>query len=402
MATASLTATGWSITNDAPKPSAGRLHLKLKRLLVAVALSGVLLAGCGSATNAASVWPEWDAFAKRFIQADGRVIDLTFDQKSTSEGQSYGLFFALVANDRPRFDAILNWTSNNLADGQLGQRLPAWLWGKKGDGSWGVKDGNAASDADLWLAYTLIEAARLWHAPEYAVRGHALLDQIKRQEVADAGIVGPVLLPGPVGFRLGDDRFRLDPSYWPGFLFRTLALEDPSGPWAAIWSSYLAMAGTLYASGIAPDLFIVDTHGRVTPDSERPPAGSYDAIRVYLWAGMSDADSAKLRPLLKRYATLVHQRGTPPERVDPGSGAILSGDFSPIGFSGAILPFLAAIGDRETLDQQQSRLHWSHLRAELGRGSNYYDDALILFGTGWLDQHYRFDQDGRLHPNWAK
>jgi len=66
------------------------------------------------------------------------------------------------------------------------------------------------------------------------------------------------------------------------------------------------------------------------------------------------------------------------------------------------LPFLAANGDRETLDQQQSRLHWSHLRAELGRGSNYYDDALILFGTGWLDQHYRFDQDGRLHPNWAK
>ena len=107
------------------------------------------------------VWPQWDEFASRFMQADGRIIDITFDRKSTSEGQSYGLFFALVANRRQQFDLILSWTSDNLAAGQLGEKLPAWLWGLREDGSWGVKDQNAASDADLWIAYALGEAGRL-------------------------------------------------------------------------------------------------------------------------------------------------------------------------------------------------------------------------------------------------
>ena len=40
------------------------------------------------------------------------------------------MFFALVANDRARFDKLLSWTEANLAGGDLTQRLPAWSWGK--------------------------------------------------------------------------------------------------------------------------------------------------------------------------------------------------------------------------------------------------------------------------------
>src|SRR5690242_9365011 len=100
--------------------------------------------------NPASIqggWGDWDRFAERFVQADGRVIDITFEGKTTSEGQSYGLFFALVANRRDQFDTLLKWTSDNLADGELDKTLPGWLWGKRDDGSWGIKDKNAASDA---------------------------------------------------------------------------------------------------------------------------------------------------------------------------------------------------------------------------------------------------------------
>lgn len=59
-------------------------------------------AGCGAA------WPRWDAFKRDFISADGRVIDVgSADSRTVSEGQAYGLFFALVANDRRMFDTIL-------------------------------------------------------------------------------------------------------------------------------------------------------------------------------------------------------------------------------------------------------------------------------------------------------
>ena len=83
-------------------------------------------------------WPAWEAFKAQFINEDGRVIsDDAGGGQTYSEGQAYALFFALVANDRAAFDKLLRWTENNLCDGDITARLPAWLWGKRPDGSWG-------------------------------------------------------------------------------------------------------------------------------------------------------------------------------------------------------------------------------------------------------------------------
>jgi len=377
----------------------------LKQAVAAVLLVSTLLVAPANARDTAAAesavaWPEWERFAERFIQADGRVIDLTFDGKSTSEGQSYGLFFALVANRRAQFDTLLHWTSDNLADGQLGQRLPGWLWGKRDDGSWGIKDRNAATDADLWLAYTLLEAGRLWNSPQYSELGKQLLALVRKHEVVQAGAAGTLLLPGPIGFELPDGRYRVNPSYLPGFLFNYLDSADPDGPWAAVWTSYMKLAPRLYAHGVAPDNFIVNARGVVSPDTQGEPSGSYDAIRVYLWAGMSGQQSADLVRLLQPYGRLTRKLGTPPEKVNPASGAATKTDYSPIGFSGALLPFASALNDKELLAAQLERVQADAVRARLGGATNYYDQALILFGKGWQDGVYRFDEQGRLVTRW--
>lgn len=364
---------------------------------VRVALLAGVLSVATRPASAASDWPAWDEFASRFMQADGRIVDLTFDRKSTSEGQSYALFFALVANDRARFDSVLRWASDNLAEGRLGERLPAWLWGLREDGRWGVKDTNAASDGDLWIAYSLLEAARLWNAPAYAETGRRLLAQVQAREVAMAGSTGPVLLSGPVGFVLDKGRFRINPSYLPGFMFRYLAQVDPQGPWQPIWEGYLRLAPQIFSAGIAPDNVVVDSAGRAAPDSEAPPSASYDGIRVYLWAGMSGPDSEPLRRRLAPFAALTRQLGAPPEKVNPQTGAALRSDYSPIGYSGAMLPFLTALGDTAGVARQRERLRDAPQNAT----SNYYDRVLVLFGTGWADGHYRFDAQGRLMPRWS-
>ena len=89
----------------------------------------------GIAASLSGPWPLWDAYALSFIDDQGRVIDRQGGDRTTSEGQSYGLFFALVANDHERFDRLLNWTNNNLAGGDLGTRLPGWLWGRRRAGN---------------------------------------------------------------------------------------------------------------------------------------------------------------------------------------------------------------------------------------------------------------------------
>lgn len=87
--------------------------------------------------QAACTWPAWEQFKKDYISQEGRVIDPSDARKiTTSEGQSYGMFSALAANDRAAFDNILDWTQNNLAQGSLKERLPAWLWGKKENSKW--------------------------------------------------------------------------------------------------------------------------------------------------------------------------------------------------------------------------------------------------------------------------
>jgi endo-1,4-beta-D-glucanase Y len=346
-------------------------------------------------------WRDWEAFARRFVSQDGRVVDVTFDRRTVSEGQAYALFFALVAGQRAQFDRILRWTSDHLAQGHLGAQLPAWHWGRHADGRWGVIDPNSAADADLWLAYDLLEAGRLWQQPAYTEIGRRLAEQVANREIVDTGgPAGRVLMPAPAGFQLGDGRYRIDPSYLPGFIFRYLAVTDPVGPWQQVWDDYLRQAPTIMPRGIAPDLYVLAPDGSVSADTERAPCGSYDAIRVYLWAGMSGDNSRSLLSLLKPYAALIRADGAPPEKVDPRSGEIMPG-FKPIGFSGAVLPYLQAIGDHATLKQQRRRLWWARLRIQLGARANYYDQALILFGKGWVDGRYRFDDQGRVQPAWT-
>src|SRR5258707_8801314 len=146
----------------------------------------------------------WKSYTTAFMDNQIRVIDHDAGDRTTSEGQAYAMFFALVANDRRRFDRLLHWTEANLASGDLSLHLPAWLWGKDPDGKWGVLDSNSASDADVWMAYTLEEAGKAWGDANYRSLGIALAKRIAAEEVIQIPGFGTALLPGAKGFHNGD------------------------------------------------------------------------------------------------------------------------------------------------------------------------------------------------------
>jgi endoglucanase len=101
-----------------------------------------------------------DHFRQHYISEEGRVIDPADGRHHHLEGQSYALFFALVNDDRETFARLLDWTERQLARGDL--RLPAILaLGQAAGRQPGVLDANSASDSDLWIAYSLLEAGRL-------------------------------------------------------------------------------------------------------------------------------------------------------------------------------------------------------------------------------------------------
>jgi endoglucanase len=411
--------------------------LRHRSAVCALTFAALSLAAAPTATAAAAHaaqpancddWTAYRQFVARFVQQDGRVVDYsTAVQQSTSEGQSYAMFFALVANDRATFDRLLGWTRSNLSAGRFDSanvQLPAWQWGRKPDGSYGVLDPNSASDADLWIAYDLFEAARLWREPSYSKLAWALVTQIEKQEVATLAGLGPMLLPGPHGFQTGGTT-RLNPSYLPLPVLRALAAEAPSGPWASIAANAYTLVKTTAPRGFSPD-WAAWRDGRFIVDPTSGDVGSYDAIRVYLWAGLTDASDPLAKPWLDAVGGMREQiakTGVPPERVMTTSG-VAQGE-APLGFWGALLPYLRAFNDARAANLAQT--HLAALNATTtaavtpgaaaanaaapnaappdasAPGNNppvYYDEVLMLFGTGAADGRYHFDATGRLLPRW--
>ncbi|MGF6330885.1 endo-1,4-beta-D-glucanase Y [Pseudomonas sp. BS3782 TE3695] len=381
---------------------------RLSAVLVLALLTPAIAAGKSCESPA---WPLWQTYATRFVQADGRVLESSQETNhSTSEGQSYGMLFALIGNDQRRFDKLWRWTSANLAGSATATRLPGWLWGQGTDGQWRLQDANSAADADLWIAYALLEAARLWDRPDYHQDALHLMATIEAQLVVTLPGLGPMVLPGPQGFVQPDALWRLNPSYLPLPLLRRLAKEAPSGPWQAIAHNTATMIAQSSRHGFVADWVGYQgtsaQSGAFTSDPIHGDTGSYDAIRVYLWLGMSDTSEPLAARLLKRLDGMARSTvatGYPPETVKVLHGTVQGQ--SPFGFWAALIPYLQAKGQPGLADQQRRRvelaLHEALARPDGEAGPpRYYNFMLSLFALGWADKHYRFREDGTLKLSW--
>ncbi len=383
------------------------LRLRKRLLLVASLFMLCATGGCKQGP-----WTLWDAYAARFIDSQGRVIDPQGGGRTTSEGQAYAMFFALADNDRASFDRVLTWTQANLAGGDLQTHLPSWSWGKNKDGEWKALDPNPASDADVWLAYTLVEAGRLWKHPSYTNLGRKLMEQIAKTEVTNLPGFGLMLMPGPVGLFVHDRTWTLNPSYLPLFIFERLAVVDPAGPWQQIALGIPRLLRQSARHGFAMDWVDYVPGDGFYPAPEQPtkdaaPAmGSYDAIRVYLWAGMMDGSGKKKADLLNAVpgmAAYLANHGAPPEKVSD-QGIPLEQD-GPIGFSAAVLPYLRAFPQMEKPNAQQTVRLSAQRDASTGlygKDLAYYDQNLALFATGYLDGRFRFGPGGELKVEWTR
>lgn len=319
------------------------------------------------------------------------------------------MVFALMANDRATFERLWQWSFANLGAGNLQDKLPAWQWGHRADGSWGVIDANPASDADLWFAFALLEAARLWKQPRYGEQARALLKLVAKQEVVSLPGFGTMLLPGPQGFVQGNAdgprQWRLNASYLPVPVLRRLAAAESSGPWGTLATQAAKLVDAVARQGIVPDWSAYRSDAAGTgflTDPDKGDVSSYDAIRVYLWAGVTPSGDAAGRMLMKALAPQAQRmvgRAAPPERMHADSGAV-DGD-GPTGFSAALVPFLQAAGSPAAA-VQRTRAQTMIDSATGKSAATYYDTVLGLFGLGFAEGRYRFAPSGQLELEWEK
>lgn len=402
----SFTVTRWLLCRTRP---VGLLALFLTCLLPAAVRAE---SACGGPT-----WPLWQTFAEHFVQPDGRVLDASTPQRhSSSEGQSYGMFFALVANDREAFDKLWRWSRDNLSRGDIKTNLPGWFWGRDEQGNWRLLDDNSASDADLWFAYALLEAGRLWHRDDYTLAARQILHNVVAQEVADLPGLGKMLMPGKVGFIKptldAPDHWQLNPSYMPIPILRRFSEVDRKGPWAQIADNTATLIRAVNGKGFVADWVSYRAtgpeSGEFIVDPVKGDLGSYDAIRTYLWAGLMPASDSLRKPLLDSLGGMLQATladGVPPEKVQVQSGQ--RSGAGPFGFSAALLPYFNALGNASLQQQQALRVQQlmaQSLAPEAVKVAQppYYFFVLSLFSLGYMDNRYHFLEHGKLQTNWER
>lgn len=352
-----------------------------------------------SASESCNYWTQWRIFKSDFISQDGRVIDWQSDKNiTTSEGQSYALFFSLVANDKVMFKKLLTWSQNNLALGNISKNLPAWIWGKKEDNSYGIIDKNSASDADLWFAYTLVEAGSIWKNESYIQLGYKLLQLILDKETKHLPGLGLSILPAPYGFEISESTWRLNPSYLPLFILKRFTKEPGFSSWKNIYKTSAKTILQNSLNGTAPNWVLYSKSKQFHYTTEHSDVGSYDAIRVYLWAGMMNDNAEYKKQLIKQLNPMINHFNK--FQSVPLNTFSITGSYKkvgPLGFSIALLPLLNKFDDTHILSMK-NKVH--NTQNQSMKKPNYYQNVLALFSFGYLDGKFKFNRYGYLETPW--
>jgi len=232
----------------------------------------------------------WQLYAKKFINNDGRVIDYSQNNITTSEGQSYALLRAVWIDDKPTFDRVWKWTKENMK--RPHDNLFGWRWGQRSDKTYGfMPDGgdNSATDADEDITLALIFASYRWGDTSYLDSAKKILPDLWKIDTADAYGKRYVIAGN---WAQNDRELVINPSYFAPYAWKIFAQVDTKDNWNSLVDpayTLLTDAGDVPLDkeknvGLPPDWLVIDRH----TGAFKPPVNmgsfttnySFDAMRI--------------------------------------------------------------------------------------------------------------------------
>lgn len=326
-------------------------------LLLFVALS---LVQCSGNHKESSVYSQsWNVFKKRFAE-NGRIIDTANKNISHSEGQGYGMLFAVFADDKKVFARLWDWTRSVL---QRDDRLFSWRYSPcPSQNQDCIDDRNNATDGDILIAWALFEAAERWKMPEYRAQALSIVESIENKLIRNQ-FGYTLLLPGEYGFDDDESRLQINLSYWvfPALIKFEQVTQRP------IWRALIDSGETLIQKAqfgrwkLNPDWVMISDQG-FDFDGALSQEYGYNACRVPIYLILGESDSADiLQPYLTFWA-----RPTVPATVNLENGTVAT-----YGYSSGMQAIAKAT--KAKVNQEQSP-KLPTISAE----TDYYSASLIL------------------------
>ncbi len=333
----------------------------------------------------AEVRATFQEYAGHFVQPDGRVVDRAGGGITTSEGQSYAMLRAVWVGDRDTFQQTRSWMEANLQAGNSGA-LPAWKWGQREDGSWGVLDPNPASDADVIIAYALLLGSKRFDDPSMRTQALALLDALWTSEIVTVAD-RLVLLPGP--WAANQPAIKVNPSYSLPFAYRVFAQVEPERPWMQLVDdTYWLLDAVTPEGGLPPDWAWLDAvTGAVVPPPDGHPVETrygFEAMRIpwMLAAEVRWYDEARARALLGRLDHLRvrwHRDGSLPAVIEADGSA--GRDYDYLGMYGALLPAWGIVAPDDAKGLYNEVILAARTVHGWGPADDYYAHNWVWFGS---------------------
>lgn len=309
------------------------------------------------------------AFLDDWVE-DGRVVRHDEGGDTVSEGQAYGLFAAVIAEDEERFDEIWEWTQDELvrSDG-----LMAWRWD---DGE--VVDDEPASDADLDAARALVLAGDRFGREDLRDDGVELATVIADRLTVETER-GRILLPGL--WAADREPYAYNPSYASPVAFEILGEATADPRWAELQAgSANVTSEILSATDLPPDWAQVHEGGLIEPmpgplGEGDPVQYAFDAPRLLLrYAESCAPEDIALAGL--PYSTLDREQDVS-ARLDLGGGALID-EQSALGFSAR------AASAQASGDDTAARSDLERAAALATEFPTYYGAAWVMLSTAML------------------
>jgi endoglucanase len=235
----------------------------------------------------------WSDYKTEYLEpGTGRTLDKQRGNITTSEGQSYTMLRAVWIADKETFDSSWKWTQEILQRKE--DKLFAWLFGQKVDGSYGIitesGGNNTASDADIDIALALIFAHGRWGESRYLAEAKLIIHDIWEKEVITINN-RPYLTANNIEKASVND-IVINPSYFAPYAFRIFAEIDTAHNWLQLVDSSYALleeAGQSNldkdrSAGLPPDwLLLARNSGQILPSYSETNLTSnfgHDALRV--------------------------------------------------------------------------------------------------------------------------
>ena len=197
-----------------------------------VVLLLMLLASCSTQKDM-TFSLKFAAYKALFID-EGRVVDTGNGNVSHSEGQGYGMLFAVQANDKETFDSLWQWTQQVL---QRNDGLFSWRYRPCDTrDSRCIDDPNNASDGEILIAWALLRASEQWDNTIYKNAAINIIKGVEDKLIKRSNDL-TLLLPGEFGFE-DEESIQLNLSYWvfPALLDLKKYSDEPD-TWQSLYDS---------------------------------------------------------------------------------------------------------------------------------------------------------------------